>query len=606
MGYQTTSIGSIIKDVNYSYLVPAIQREFVWETDQILDLFDSVVREYPIGSFLFWRVSGDYSRQRVKYKFIQDYVGDPIYPEELTNVTYHNQRYDDEPEQPPSKVNLVLDGQQRLTSFYIGLEGSYTDKIPNKRKKRVDSWEKKFLYLNVVSDPSVEKNGRKYQFEFKKQNPQNNTDEHWYRVGDILEAESGTSEVPGVLEEIEKRNNIQKEVVQSYVYENLSDLYNAIIKRDVISYFEETDESRDKILDIFIRANNGGTQLSKADLLLSVTTAQWSREDNSLVAREEIRELVDKMNEHPARAGVSFKSNFVLRCLLLTSGAVNISFTLSNFNENNLREMRKTWTEKKMQKSIISTLDLLQSYGLTTSNIQSKTLLLPIVYYYYANDNPVISYGSKTGKRSRRNILYWLCSLATNKAINSGGTVQTVSKVRNVISEESGSNRYPIKKIEKEINKYGKSMKLEEDFVRGRFAEENNNGYQKVRVLLYLLHFPNVANENYKYEVDHIFPKSSLKREKLLSLEGVSAEKADELSQIRDSIGNLQLIREGENRKKSDQPASEWLETRTEDYLKRHQIPSDRSLWTIENADKFIREREDLLISSLTSLSIEQ
>ncbi len=38
------------------YVLPAIQREFVWDTDQIETLFDSLMRDYPISTFLFWKV----------------------------------------------------------------------------------------------------------------------------------------------------------------------------------------------------------------------------------------------------------------------------------------------------------------------------------------------------------------------------------------------------------------------------------------------------------------------------------------------------------------------------------------------------------------------
>jgi uncharacterized protein with ParB-like and HNH nuclease domain len=40
----------------YDYVLPAIQREFVWDTGQVARLFDSLLRGYPIGSFLFWKV----------------------------------------------------------------------------------------------------------------------------------------------------------------------------------------------------------------------------------------------------------------------------------------------------------------------------------------------------------------------------------------------------------------------------------------------------------------------------------------------------------------------------------------------------------------------
>lgn len=38
------------------YLMPAIQREFVWGPAQIIRLVDSLMRGYPVGSFLLWEV----------------------------------------------------------------------------------------------------------------------------------------------------------------------------------------------------------------------------------------------------------------------------------------------------------------------------------------------------------------------------------------------------------------------------------------------------------------------------------------------------------------------------------------------------------------------
>ena len=43
---------------------------------------------------------------------------------------------------------------------------------------------------------------------------------------------------------------------------------------EIINYFLEKDESLDKVLNIFIRMNSGGTQISYSDLLLSIATAQ--------------------------------------------------------------------------------------------------------------------------------------------------------------------------------------------------------------------------------------------------------------------------------------------------------------------------------------------
>jgi uncharacterized protein with ParB-like and HNH nuclease domain len=385
MGYQSTSIDSVIQDLNYSYLIPAIQREFVWEKGQILDLFDSVLRGYPIGSFLFWRVSGDYAESRIKYKFVKNYIEDPIHPDELDDVRYHNKRYLDEFQKPPNRVNLVLDGQQRLTSFYIGLQGTFTTKKPNKRRKRIDSWDRKQLYLNILSPTNEEENGRRYHFEFKKPEPTHGNGEYWYRVGNILEVTDSAEEAERIIDEIKDIDGINAERARGVVNKNIHHLYRGIREREVISYFEEQEENQEKVLDIFIRANEGGTQLKKSDILLSIATAHWSGDDQEegIVAREEIQGLVDRLNEHEARGGIEFDSNFVLRTLLLTGNVPNLSFSLSNFNKSTLSKMKETWTDPEFERSIFRTLDLLKSFGFTTSHVRSKMIYLPIIYYQY-------------------------------------------------------------------------------------------------------------------------------------------------------------------------------------------------------------------------------
>ena len=56
MPYASRTIGAVIADVNRSYLLPAIQRPYVWSSTQIVALFDSLLKGYPISSFMFWAV----------------------------------------------------------------------------------------------------------------------------------------------------------------------------------------------------------------------------------------------------------------------------------------------------------------------------------------------------------------------------------------------------------------------------------------------------------------------------------------------------------------------------------------------------------------------
>src|SRR5260370_16092224 len=78
--------------LNGDILLPKFQRDFVWEKSQIIDLLDSIARNYPVGSILLWQ-----SRQELRS---ENRIGDlaikvprPDYP-----------------------VNYLLDGQQRLSS----------------------------------------------------------------------------------------------------------------------------------------------------------------------------------------------------------------------------------------------------------------------------------------------------------------------------------------------------------------------------------------------------------------------------------------------------------------------------------------------------------
>ncbi len=132
------SIAKALERVHkHEYVLPAIQREFVWSTDQICRLFDSLMRGYPFGSFLFWKVE---KQNCAKYAFF-DFVRE-----------YHER---DAPHCPPlnlsqeSSVVAVLDGQQRLTALNIGLRGSHAEKLLHKRKSNSNAYPKRQLFLDL-------------------------------------------------------------------------------------------------------------------------------------------------------------------------------------------------------------------------------------------------------------------------------------------------------------------------------------------------------------------------------------------------------------------------------------------------------------------------
>ena len=157
MAFQTpiTIANAIEKIETNKFLLPAIQREFVWESSKIEWLFDSIMRNYPISSFLFWEVKEDTAKNYKFYKFISEF-------RERYNT--HNKEISTNGLQT---FYAILDGQQRLTSLYIGLKGSYAYK--EYRKKWEDTeWSipTRYLYLNITQPLENEEDGRYYEFSF--------------------------------------------------------------------------------------------------------------------------------------------------------------------------------------------------------------------------------------------------------------------------------------------------------------------------------------------------------------------------------------------------------------------------------------------------------
>ena len=84
--------------------------EFVWQPEQVCDLFDSLMQGFPFGEFMYWKVEAQNSSQYRWYDFVRKYheKTSPHCPE---LGVIHNEA-----------LTAVLDGQQRLTAFNIGLQ----------------------------------------------------------------------------------------------------------------------------------------------------------------------------------------------------------------------------------------------------------------------------------------------------------------------------------------------------------------------------------------------------------------------------------------------------------------------------------------------------
>ena len=223
MAFQTPitinrALGSIERR---EYAMPAIQREFVWEHSKIERLFDSLMRGYPIGSFLFWQVGCDSIK---KYKFY-DFM-----------LHYHqrdNRRLPALGETTRDEITAVLDGQQRLTALNIGLRGSYAYKLPRRWWNSPDAFPKRHLYLNILDKAEENEAGMHYDFRFLTDaDAEAGHDEThcWYRVGDILKTKSAVALYSFLVEK--KLGNLNDP------FEVLDRLHKVVHTELVIAYYE--------------------------------------------------------------------------------------------------------------------------------------------------------------------------------------------------------------------------------------------------------------------------------------------------------------------------------------------------------------------------------
>ena len=293
------------------YILPDIQREFVWSANQIECLFDSLMRGYPIGSFLFWKIDEQHKTSFRFYDFIRNYHE----KDNKHNPIASTKKADN--------LTAILDGQQRLTALYIGLRGSYAYKRKYLAERNLNAYPKRFLYLDVVStfakesdesDESDEDGRESLLYNFKFLEASDAEDKRWFKVAEVLNFKQ-LSDVNNYLNEKNLRSGI------------LENFYEVIIRNNIINFYEETHSDIDQVLDIFVRTNSGGTVLSKSDLLLSTVTARWKDDQTGKGARDQIIEFVDEINN--IREGFNFNKDFVLKCCLMLAD-LNVEFLVKN------------------------------------------------------------------------------------------------------------------------------------------------------------------------------------------------------------------------------------------------------------------------------------
>lgn len=531
--YQT---GGTIRDTlqavqSNKFVLPAIQREFVWKPEQIARLFDSIMQGYPFGTFLFWKVDRANSSKYKFYGFVCNYhERDQPHCPQLSK--FHD-----------AELTAVLDGQQRLTALNIGLCGSMAWRSPYKWKNNPNAYPVKRLYLDLLAkNGDVDESGEKYRFEFltEERASEENPEECWFKVGDILGMQSG----PSMLAWLNQRLPQDK---LTTAFTTLDELYQAVHNRHLISYYEEKDQQLDKVLNIFIRMNSGGTVLSYSDLLLSIAVAQWTGD-----ARTEIHTLVDELNS--TGDGFNFSQDFVLKAGLMLAEIGNVGFKVENFNRDNMEILEQKWPAVK--EALRVAVQLVASFGFNEKTLRADSAILPVAYYVCHRKLDMKYITKSTHAADRAAIRSWLLrSLLKASGIWGSGLDTLLTALREVISKH-GADGFPVEKLEEAMSRRGKSLHFTDEEI-GELVEMQY-GDKRLFALLALL-FPFVDVKNH-FHIDHVFPKSRFSRPKLKKA-GVAESDLDDYQEMANALPNLQLLEGSENLEKLASMPSDWIET---------------------------------------------
>lgn len=557
------------------YLLPAIQREFVWGAEKTETLFDSLMRGYPVGSFLFWKVAPETSQRYKFYEFMQDFHAfnkKHLTPYEIAE---------------PKELTVVLDGQQRFTSLTIGLLGYRADKERGRRSNNPAAYPKRRLYLNLAqSYKSDEEIDREYDFRFltEAETAIQDAEHLWFPVREVLQF-AGAQDI----DLAKLLGYIQGKQLNEFGGQALLRLCQVMIKDPVIHYFQEDEQKLDKVLNIFVRLNSGGIPLSYSDLLLSIATAQWKSD-----AREAIYGLVDELNE--LGDGFEFDKDFVLKSALVLTDRPNIKFSVENFDKKNTQAIEDNW-EESVRNPLLRATELAASYGYHGKTLTSANALIPVAYYLRKIGSPRNLAVHKDYAEDRKLLRKWLV-VALLKSVFSAKTDTLLAAVRTTLQNNEVQG-FPFDVLDKILAGHGVSLKFSDDELNTLLDAE----YGKRNTFSVLAAAYPALNTQFKFHLDHIYPKSGFDRRKLKKA-GFSDDDIELYLTSFNQLPNLQMLEGVANQSKLDTPFEDWIKLLKPDaaswanYRSQHMIPA-LSSYGLDTFKDFFAERRKLLLGKL-------
>ena len=575
---------------NRDYLLPAIQRKFVWSSHQICVLFDSIMRGYPINTFMFWEIKDAEIKKSYKfYEFLKSYC--QRFNEENPHINTTSSFKD---------FNAIIDGQQRLTSLYIGLCSTYAYKQPRVwwPSTRDDNLlPPRKLYLDIRQPNNTEDDDALmyYNFKFLTQDQYDSslTDpsnpHHWYCMHEVLNLPNRQSAddvlMEVVIPELAKRNLVNND----FARKTFLKLYNVIRSQKIIHYFKESSQEIDHVLDVFIRTNSGGTKLDFADLLMSIAVAHWDGD-----FRQELDDLTKHIHQN-VEMGFYIERDWILKACLALIDA-DVRFKVQNFNATQVQQIQKQWIEIK--ECIKATFLLIRRFGINPQSLTSKNAVVPICYYLYKHQNNgdalyrLINNPTKVDNQ-RAKISQWFYMVLL-KGIFGGQADAILTSMREVLRAHMTDTEFPLDAIIERYKATNKDLRFDDEYIESMLNIQYGEG--RCRALLHLL-LPEM-DPSRVYHIDHLHPKTEFDGRKLKKFDFLSSN-SELLNFYQDpahwnSIANLHLLNDSQNASKGDRTLSDWFDDSSVHVSKNDLLVGEASLAFHDFRDFYKTRRANL------------
>lgn len=594
--YNSYSVQDLIDDVTSGKLIlPAMQRNFVWSEEKIADLFDSLLRGYPMGTFLFWQVDEDDLKELAFNEFLSVKDDKQIhYGLNRGARSYPTGRHE---------YLAVLDGQQRITSLYIGLKGYVNKHISGKKWDDPSSYEKLFLCIDAFvefkknSKGSPEAVGYSFKFQPERNIEELITDEtgkehFWVKVATVFEQDFDGRDYVYLVEK--KVPSLTQNTDQRRVMGNtLDELATKLTRHPNMTYFVAKCKELSKIVDIFVRVNSGGQKLSACDLMMSVASVSQGGID----IHKKMQQAIKTIEE--ATENFKVEKEFILTAGLLLTSSKSLSLAKrDNYKPEKVDEIFiDNW--EAIISSICNTFKFVDHIGISGDKLKSKNILLPIVYYFFKNKltESFCHSSSKRAQCDRIFIRQWILRSIINEVFHEG-IPATLLALRKVL-DRATKNYFPLDDLlEKQVKK---PLNISNDQLDELLDIEH--GDVKIVPILREL----TKNQDTSIDVDHLWPKSRLQNANEVkknlaecSNYDIDKTKINFYIQNKDKLPNLQLLNSVVNKEKQAVPFDQWIQRNYPDeqskelYCDINSIPKGIS-YRYDNFEEFIAIRKKLL-----------